>query len=274
MPELPEVQTVVNDLQKLAGDTITGFWTDWKRAIDSISPALLEKNIKGKKIVAVRRLSKFIVLDLSSKESLLLHLRMTGKILIVKGEKRKVKSKHLHHVFFLKKNGALEFHDIRKFGTIKLMPTSEVVLENFNLGVEPLDKNFTKSVLSSLLGQHKNKPLKNLLLDQTLIAGIGNIYASEILFDCKIRPDRKAGDLSEKEIMHLHKSIVKILKKAIQMRGTSVSDYRDGFGQKGSFQKVLMVYKRSGQKCKKCDTIVEKLVMSGRSTFYCPTCQK
>lgn len=278
MPELPEVQTVVNDLQKIAGDSLTGFWTDWERAIAPFSLDSLEKKIKGKKIIAVRRLSKFIVLDLSSKESLLLHLRMTGKLIINDQRSmindQKNASKHLHHKFFLKNSGVLEFHDIRKFGTIKLMPTSEVVLENFNLGADPLSHNFTASALSSLLNRHGNKPIKNLLLDQALIAGIGNIYASEILFDASILPQRKASSLSLPEITRLCISIKKILKKAIKMRGTSVSDYRDVNGKKGSFQKVLNVYKRHGQKCKKCGTIVEKSVMSGRSTFYCPTCQQ
>lgn len=277
MPELPEVQTVVNDLQILAGDHLTGFWTNWKRALGSISPSALEKKIRDTKIITVKRLSKFIVLDLSSKESLLLHLRMTGK-LIVTGQRsmsndQKNASKHLHHVFCLKKNGALEFHDIRKFGTIRLMPTSEVVLKKFNLGMDPLAKNFTISALSKILIKHRNKPIKNLLLDQTLISGIGNIYASEILFSSKIKPNKKAGDLNIKEIESIHQNIKKILQKAIRLRGTSVSDYRDGNGKKGSFQKVLTVYKRNGQKCKVCGTIVRKSVMSGRSTFHCPACQ-
>lgn len=278
MPELPEVQTVVNDLQRITGDTITGFHTDWKRAISTISPAVLEKKIKGKKIISVRRLSKFIVLDLSSKESLLLHLRMTGKLLLNAQvsmiNDQKNANKHLHHKFFLKNNKILEFHDIRKFGTIKLVPTSEVALENFNLGVEPLSHDFNASTLSSLLTRRGNKPIKNLLLDQTLIAGIGNIYASEILFDSKIAPSKKAGDLNVKEIKCLHKSIKKILKKAIKMRGTSVSDYRDGNGKKGSFQKVLRVYKKHGQKCVRCGTIIAKSIIGQRSTFYCPRCQK
>lgn len=277
MPELPEVQTVVNDLQILAGDHLTGFWTNWKRALGSMSPSALEKKIKDTKIIAVRRMSKFIVLDLSSKESLLLHLRMTGKLILNDQgsmiNDQKNANKHLHHKFFLKNRGALEFHDIRKFGTIKLLPTSEVVLKNFNLGMDPLAKNFTTSALSKIFTEHRNKPIKNLLLDQTLISGIGNIYASEILFDSKIKPSKKAGDLNVGEIKSLHESIKKILQKAISLRGTSVSDYRDGNGKKGSFQKVLMVYKRNGQKCKVCGTIVEKSVMSGRSTFYCPACQ-
>jgi len=304
MPELPEVQTVVNDLQRITGDTITGFHTDWKRAISTISPAVLEKKITGKKIISVRRLSKFIVLDLSSRESLLLHLRMTGQLLInnkckntsklikpplvcrpefISGSRGMLKqvqhdntpyTKHLHHIFYLKKNGSLEFHDIRKFGTISLRPTSEIIPENFKLGIDPFDNNFTASHLSELLRMRPGKPIKDLLLDQSLISGIGNIYASEMLFDCKILPSKKAAMLSTQEIKGLYKSIKKILNKAIRMRGTSVSDYRDGNGKKGSFQKVLRVYKKHGQKCVICGTIIAKSIIGQRSTFYCPKCQK
>jgi formamidopyrimidine-DNA glycosylase len=272
MPELPEVQTVTNDLQILTGDIITGFWTNWPRAISTISPATLEKKIKGKKIKSICRLSKFIVLNLNSEESLLIHLRMTGKLL-VKSEKLKVKNKHLHHVFYLKKHGALEFHDIRKFATIKIVPTSEVKLENFKLGMDPLDKKFTPAYLKEIMAKRPNKSIKSLLLDQEMLSGIGNIYASEILFNAGILPDRKAVSLSSPEISTLCKSIKKILIKAIQMRGTSVSDYRDGNGKKGSFQKVLKVYKKHGQKCHYCATMIEKSVIGQRSTFYCPTCQ-
>ena len=297
MPELPEVQTVVNDLQKLAGDTITGFWTNWKRAFNPMSAALLEKKIKGKKIVAVKRLSKFIVLDLSSKESLLLHLRMTGKLIVneqqtinnnqqnvkqksdkevleAKSYELKANHKHLHHIFYLKKHGALEFHDIRKFGTIDIRPTSEIVPKKFKLGIDPFDKNFSAKYFARMIQSRPKKPIKDLLLDQGLISGIGNIYASEILFDCKILPNRKALSLSGDEIKKLHESVKKILKKAIRMRGTSISDYRDGNGKKGSFQKVLKVYKKHGQECVKCGTIIAKSIIGQRSTFYCPACQK
>lgn len=199
---------------------------------------------------------------------------MTGQ-LIVQIKKLKVKSKHVHHVFYLKKNGALEFHDIRKFGTIALLPTDKIsTYEKITvLGIDALDQKLNSEKLSELLGKNPGKQIKDFLMRQDYISGIGNIYASEILFDAKILPTRLCKNITPNETGILISSTKKILRKAIRMRGTSVSDYRDSQGQKGTFQNVLKVYKKNGQKCKICGTIIEKIIIGQRSTFYCPKCQ-
>lgn len=298
VPELPEVQTVVNDLAaKITGDQITGFWTAWPRAIsvqikekdlDLISFA---KKIKGQKILKIRRIGKYTVFSLTDDLFLLFHLRMTGQLIIkpqIQNQKSKQKSfskiaqelnkldKHVHHVFLLKKNGFLIFRDVRKFGTINLL-SAEAFL-GFKglsqLGLDPMEKSFSLINFKKILQRKEKNVLKDILLNQSLISGIGNIYASEILFDAKLSPYRKANALSEAQINSLYLSIKKILRKAIRMRGTSVSDYRDSAGLKGSFQHVLRVYKKSGIACQKCATIIKKSVISQRSTFFCPKCQK
>ncbi|MEI7890504.1 MAG: DNA-formamidopyrimidine glycosylase [bacterium] len=271
MPELPEVQTVVNDLQIILGDTIISFWSDFEKAIKSKD---FEKNILGKKIIDIKRISKNIVLELENNSHLMIHLKMTGKILTNKNFKpARTSEKHLHHVFYLKKNGVLEFHDIRKFATLELL-TNEKLLEIVaSKGMDPFSADFDLANFEKIVASRKNKNVKSLLMDQKAISGIGNIYASEIPFSAKINPLRKNSTLTKKEIAALYNSTIKILTKAILLRGTSISDYRDANGKRGSFQNELMVYGKVGDKCKKCDTIIQKAIVEQRSTFYCPTCQ-
>lgn len=278
MPELPEVQTIISDLQQLTGDSITGFWTDWKNALKHsdgkvFSCASFQKSIVGKKILSVKRHGKFIFINLSEKTTLLIHLRMTGQLLVRKtppivSDKY---ASHVHHVFFLKKHGELAFSDVRKFATITLFHEGEQPRSIAHLGIDALDGALTVSELAKIVATKKD--IKSLLMDQTRIAGIGNIYASEILHNAAIHPAKKASSLEKEEIETLHKEIRRVLTKAIQLRGTSVSDYRDSAGKKGGFQKVLKVYKRHGQRCKRCDTIIQKTIIGQRSTFHCPRCQ-
>ncbi|KKW07355.1 MAG: Formamidopyrimidine-DNA glycosylase [Candidatus Moranbacteria bacterium GW2011_GWE1_49_15] len=267
MPELPEVQTIVNDLKKaLPGKKIVSFESGFEKAIKGISLSLFKKNVVGKKITGIERTGKNILIYLDDNETILVHLKMTGQ-LISQDTKPKIQdaNKHLHH---------LCFYDIRKFGTLSLIETSQLKDKFSKLGTDPLSKEFSLEKLKGLLKKAPNKPVKALLMEQGLISGIGNIYASEILFDAKIDPRKKSSSLKNKEVEKLLESIKKILKKAILMRGTSVSDYRDASGKKGSFQDVLKVYKKDGQKCPTCDTIIEKSIIGQRSTFFCPKCQK
>jgi len=275
MPELPEVQTIVNDLKKaLPGKKIVSFESGFEKAIKGISLSLFKKNVVGKKITGIERTGKNILIYLDDNETILVHLKMTGQ-LISQDTKPKIQdaNKHLHHCFILDK-GSLCFYDIRKFGTLSLIETSQLKDKFSKLGTDPLSKEFSLEKLKGLLKKAPNKPVKALLMEQGLISGIGNIYASEILFDAKIDPRKKSSSLKNKEVEKLLESIKKILKKAILMRGTSVSDYRDASGKKGSFQDVLKVYKKDGQKCPTCDTIIEKSIIGQRSTFFCPKCQK
>lgn len=287
VPELPEVQTIVNDLQILTGDSITGFWSDWEKALrfenKKSTKKEFEKILKGKKIKEIKRYGKSILINFSSNVSAVVHLRMTGQLLLklqVESYKLQAKfqqdkyTKHIHHVFYLKKNKMLAFSDIRKFGVITITKTNDLHLTSKTRGIDPFDQHFNGKKLEEVLLKRKKSKIKEILMDQSLISGIGNIYASEILFDAKINPSRIASSLHKNEILALTKSIVKILEKAIKFRGTSFSDYRDSSGKKGRFQNILKVYKKAGQKCKRCDTIVKKVIIGQRSTFYCPKCQK
>ena len=269
MPELPEVQTIVNDLQTLTGDAITGFSSDFKKAIksDDFEKAIIKGKIKG-----VLRLGKNIIIELDSKKFIIVHLKMTGK-LILNSQKKTNNEKHLHHIFYLKKNGSLEFHDIRKFATLELVDENKLIELRNAKGIDPFSPSFTVEKFTEIIDSKKNKVIKSFLMDQTAISGIGNIYASEIPFDAGLNPLRSVSGLDENEIKKLFKSIIKILQRAISLRGTSFSDYRDASGHKGGFQNHLRVYGKAGKKCSQCDTIIEKSIVQQRSTFYCPTCQ-
>ena len=202
---------------------------------------------------------------------------MTGKMVLNNNRSLKdndlAKEKHLHHIFYLKKNGSLEFHDIRKFATLDLITSKDVESLIQSKGMDPFDSNFTLTAFNEIILSKKNKNIKSILMDQSLISGIGNIYASEIPYDSKLNPLRKIENLTKNEIVLLYKSTIKILTKAIKLRGTSISDYRDGFGKRGSFQNHLKVYGKAGKNCAKCDTIIVKNIVEQRSTFHCPTCQ-
>jgi formamidopyrimidine-DNA glycosylase len=284
MPELPEVQTIVSDLEILVGQQFVDFFSSVPKAIKNISAANFTQEIIGQKIKNVSRLGKIILIRLDNNKTIAIHLKMTGKLIIVERKawnverekntmarsqvlKNKLATvdreprtipKHLHHIFFLK-NKVLKFYDVRKFATISLLDDSDLVTIKNNYGLDPITG--------------KTRQIKEVLMNNALILGIGNIYASEILFDARILPNLKTNLLTKKEIAQLHKSITKILTKAIRLRGTSISDYRDANDKSGSFQKYLYVYRRNGQKCKKCATIISRSVIGQRSTFFCAKCQ-
>ncbi|MDD3498407.1 MAG: bifunctional DNA-formamidopyrimidine glycosylase/DNA-(apurinic or apyrimidinic site) lyase [Candidatus Moranbacteria bacterium] len=296
MPELPEVQTIVDDLNnKIRGDMVVDFWSEWPKALKDKSLKAFKKEIAGRKILGARRIGKNILVDLSGKKTLYIHLKMTGHLL-VKSKKLKVKSggknyfddrvnQYVHHVFYLKTQSAqrrtkydktLEFSDLRKFGKIILANTDKIkdLPEIKSLGADAMSREFNLKKFREILEKKAKSPIGIVLMDQSVIAGIGNIYRSEILFDAKMNPHKLSEKISEKEIKILHKSIKKILKKAIKMRGTSDSDYRDTSGAPGEFHKALKVYRKNGQKCKKCGNMIKRIKMGQRSVFYCPDCQK
>ena len=296
MPELPEVQTIVSDLnKKIKGDTITGFWSDWGKSIRGKTVGDFTKKIKNKKILGARRIGKNIFLDLSGGKTLYLHLKMTGHLLVKKQETKDKEQKnhklqnsknenyffdrvnqYIRHKFYLKSGKTLEFSDLRKFGKIVLDDRQIVnnLKEIKSLGIDALNPKFTFRKFQEIL---KNKPKAKigiLLMDQNLIAGIGNIYRSEILFQAGILPERAVKSISQEDLHKIYDAIIKILKKAVKMRGTSDSDYRDTAGAPGFFQNFLKVYNREGQKCKKCDTIIQRRMLGQRSVFICAKCQK
>lgn len=306
MPELPEVQTVVDDLnKKIKGSSVVDFWTDWGKSIKN-PIAFFKKKIKNRKIIEVKRRAKNILVYLDDGQIMLIHLKMTGHLLIkseirnlkfeinLKSKKNKSKTEkkdnyfddrvnqYVHHVWTLKKGKQeimLEFSDLRKFGKIELFKNEELLLRDKNfamLGEEPLDEKFDLKKLEELSKKKSKMSVRNFLMDQKIIVGIGNIYVSEIMFEAGIHPERTMESLSKKEIKDLLVFTKKILKKAIELRGTSDSDYRDTDGAPGGFQKVLKVYNREKQKCKKrgCVGIIERAKFNQRSAYWCPKCQK
>ena len=281
MPELPEVQTIVSDLQSIVGDKITDFKTYWPKALQNISTKKFSSAIKNRKIKSIERFGKYAIINLEKNLAIVIHLRMTGKLLIstqvASGKDQGLKEKHIRHVFYLRaasrKPKTVLFSDVRKFATISLYDKKDLMNLKNKLGIEPLGKDYTPENFSDAIAKKPHKEIKDVLMDQTVIAGIGNIYASEILFEAKISPHRKVKDLSREEIRSIYKFSMKVLKKAVKLRGTSVSDYRDASGSRGKFQHRLSVYKKHGQQCKKCDTIIEKSTIGQRSAFYCPKCQ-
>lgn len=302
MPELPEVQTIVNDLnRKIVGEKIADFESEWKK---NVRPSFIKfrKEIIGAKVVGVRRIGKQIIIDLNppatarhkragNDKSVLIHLKMSGhllyKELTADSKQPKVKpikesyfdervNQYIRHKFIFESGNVLDFSDLRKFGWLGVVKTKDVenTKEIQKLGIDALDPSFTLKMFEEILNKKQKSIIGVLLLDQSLIAGIGNIYRSEILFDSFVLPKRKVSSLSKQEIKRIFNSIKNILKKAVKMRGTSDSDYRDTEGKMGGFQKVLMVYNREGELCKLCNNKIIREKIGQRSIFYCPVCQK
>jgi len=292
MPELPEVQTIVNDLnRKIKGRVIVGFRSDWPKGIKSPFFAF-KKGIAGRKILMVERKGKNLLFFLDGGLVMLVHLKLTGHLLVKKIAAKnggnnyfsERVNQYVHHVWQLAggKNGkpdlTLEFSDLRKFGKIKLIKESELEKEEDlkKLGIDPLSSGFSVDKFREILKKRKNWPIRKILLEQSEIAGIGNIYASEILFDAGISPKRSAEKIFPEEAKEIHHSIIAILKKSLKLRGTSDSDYRDTDGAPGGFQKVLKVYGREKKRCLRrgCSGIVRREKVAQRSSFWCPECQR
>lgn len=287
MPELPEVETVVRDLnQKIKGDMVVGFESFWPKALKNVSLGKFQKEIAKRKVLKAHRIGKNIFIDLSGGKTVYLHLKMTGHLLI----KSKIKNdffqdkvnQYIRHVFYLKdeKGGekTLEFSDLRKFGKIVWVETGKMkdLPEIKSLGVDAVSVKFTLKLWQEILEKKKKMAIGKILMEQNLMAGIGNIYRAEILFLSKINPWRLAEELKEAEKKVIFVAIKKILNLAIKLRGTSDSDYRDTFGAPGGFQKILKVYGREKEKCqrKKCHGIIKREKMAQRSVFWCAKCQK
>lgn len=271
MPELPEVETIKRGLAKLiVGKKVLDIETD---SVKQIRPSLevVKKAIVGASIKKIERRAKVLQIFLSNGKILIIHLKLTGRLLV--REKGTARDKWQHVTFILSGNKELRFTDLRKFGWVKLLRDKkelEEILAEF--GPEPLDdldlKEFRAIVTSS------SWVIKVLLMDQKKIAGIGNIYANEALFLARIYPGRKANDLKGNEVKKLFEAIEKVLKAGIKYRGASDQYYLDALGHKGSYQDHFLVYGRAGKKCLKCDEKIKKIRLGGRSTYYCPKHQK
>jgi len=275
MPELPEVQTVVNDLKEagIVGNLIVGSQVFWKRTIDGTTPEAFGKRIKGKSILSIWRRGKFIGLDLNAGLYLLIHLRMTGRLLLVSADVPR--TKHEHVVLKLDDQRQLRMHDTRKFGRFYLV--SDPAIITGRLGPEPLAPDFKFKILSVRLGS-RNRQIKPLLLDQNFIAGIGNIYADEALWEAKIHPQRISSSLKTNEVKALYKAIPKVLKQGLRNMGTTLGSGRNNFysiaGHKGRNRDQLKVFRRQGLPCPRCKALIERILVGQRSTFICIYCQK
>jgi formamidopyrimidine-DNA glycosylase len=283
MPELPEVQTVVSQIdRKISGKTIEKVWSDWKKKILTPFP-VFSRNIRGATVQGARRLGKHIVIDLDNGFSIVAHLKMTGHFLVKNTENRESDAftkdpinGYIHHIFTFTDGTTLEFSDMRKFGWLRAMPTSEVedLKSIATLGIDALSRKLTPKLFQELLMKRAKRSVGAVLLEQERIAGIGNIYRSEALFLAHILPMRHIETLTRSEWQELLPVIKKVLRHAVKLRGTSDGDFRDTDGLQGRFKRVLYVYGRTGKPCKKCGTIIERKKIGSRSVFFCPQCQK
>jgi len=274
MPELPEVETTVKGLQKVLNRIFVYVWTDSPKLIKKPGFNQFEKEIKNKKIKRIWRRGKNIIFELSDGYSLLVHQKLTGHFLYDKWKKDKVND-YIHLKFFLDNGKVLALSDLRKFAKVELWKTEELLNsgEFRKLGPEPLDRSFTFEKFKNLLINKKAK-IKQILMDQNIIAGIGNIYSDEILWRAKVHPFESGAELSEKELRDIYKYIKPVLNQAIKLKGTSVSDYRDIKGEEGRFKKLIKVYQKENEKCSRCGTKIKRKKMGGRSAHFCPFCQK
>lgn len=282
MPELPEVETVRQGLQKfLAGQTFDKVEVFTKKLRWQL-PESLEESLTDRSIRSIDRRGKYLLLEVSDGNYFIAHLGMSGSfgIFSIHGMPTydpKERNKHDHLVFHLKNGTIITYHDPRKFGMMDLIPGSE--LTNYprlkNLGVEPLGNGFDENYLGDHL-KKRASPVKNFLLDQKIIAGIGNIYASEALWRAKISPKRKANMITRKSVGNLVIAIREVLKDAIKSGGSTLRNYRSVAGNLGYFQHQFCVYDQEGKPCRtpECKGQIKRIVQTGRSTFYCPFCQK
>lgn len=273
MPEKPEVITVVNSLKPLLlGRIIKQCNVYWDNIIAYPVTDQFRKEVIDQKINDITTRGKFIVMVLDEYK-LLIHLRMEGKFFFRK--KTDPLNKHEHVEFILDNDTSFRFHDVRKFGKMYLLDKNgaDSVKPLCDIGYEYYDDNLTKEYLYEKI--HKKKlPIKTVLLDQSIIAGIGNIYDDEILFMSRIHPLRKACDIEIDECNDIIKNTKIILEKAIKLGGTTIKSFTSSEGVHGLFQNELLVHSKLGESCPVCGNIIEKIKVGGRGTYYCPKCQK
>jgi formamidopyrimidine-DNA glycosylase len=269
MPELPEVETTVRALRRpLVGQVITGVHNTWPGHIAMPTLPEMQDRIYGRRIEAISRRAKYLVFHLNNEETLIVHLKMTGHLFVTQADDPL--DKHTHTVFTLASGQELRFRDARKFGRVYLLHDPQVIFDK--LGPEPLAASFTVKCLRQRLNG-RSRTLKPLLLDQSFVAGVGNIYADEALFYAGLHPQRRANSLTADEIQALHAAIQKVLQLGIEREGASISTYIKPDGSKGEMQDAVAVYNRTGMPCYQCANPIQRIVLGGRSTHFCPHCQ-
>lgn len=286
MPELPEVETIKLGLShKIIGLRL--------KKVEVLSPKSLigdHKRIEGKKIKEVWRRAKMLGVDLEGNLTLLFHLKMTGQVIYDDGKRLvgghptldmrdEMPNSHTRVVFSFSDGSRLYFNDQRRFGWIKVIDNGERApegaVDNFfkNLGPEPLEKGFTWQILKTNLLKHKSMSVKAAIMDQKVVSGVGNIYASEACFDAKLDPRKKVGDLGDKEFKALHKGVIRVIKKGIKYGGSTRAHFVDAEGHKGYFLDYAFVYGKDKHPCKVCKSEIKKIQLGGRGTYFCAKCQ-
>ncbi len=274
MPELPEVETVVRGLQAaLPGRRILDVRLGKTDFIED--PAALERELPGSRIGGVRRHGKFIVVDLekssgsAAASSLLIHLGMTGQILVCPPDARI--APHTHVFFGLDDGREFRYVDIRRFGKMRMIPSGSPQPALEKLGLDPLEA--TEAQFFALVRSRRAR-IKALLLDQSVLRGMGNIYTDESLWRARIHPTRLGANLKDVELRRLYRAVRDVLNEAIRLRGSSISDYVDSEGRRGEFQLRHRVYQRLGKKCFRCGALIRRAIVAGRSSYFCPVCQR
>ncbi len=288
MPELPEVEVVKRSIEKIIHNlSIKNIIIRNKNLRYKVDTKKL-KNLINTKVLLVKRRSKYILINLDNKQSILLHLGMSGKINIINPMNKKIRSsfyydltknldKHNHLIFEFKNNYKLVYNDVRKFGFLKVIKTNKL-LQNKHLkilGPEPLSKNFNFKYFKSKI-KGKKQTIKDCLMSQKFVSGLGNIYVNEVLFFSKVNPFTKSEKLTDKQIVNIIINTKIILKKAIKKGGSSIMNFKDAEGNLGKFQDFFRVYGKNNKLCSnlKCKGVIKKIRISNRSTFFCNICQK
>ena len=275
MPELPETETIARDLDReVSGRTIVTAKATKPDVLRGISARALASRLRDAAIEHVWRRAKLIVLDLSTSDRLVIQPRFTGALLIDAGQLPPQERRYSTIQLSLDDGRTLHYRDIRRLGTVSLMPPDEFTRYTARLGVEPLDSAFTAEHLSALV-RRARRPIKSVLMDQRSLAGVGNIYANEALWRAGIDPSRVATTLDRRESAQLRDALVGVLTESIAHRGTSFRDYRDARGERGGFAEHLAVYGRAGEPCLRCGAaLVGTHAIDGRMTVLCARCQK
>ncbi|MDO1605614.1 DNA-formamidopyrimidine glycosylase [Lactobacillus sp. YT155] len=273
MPEMPEVETVRRGLVELVkGKTIEHVEVRYAPIIDDDSQ-MFQTLLSDAKIIDIRRRAKFLIFDFDNGYSMISHLRMEGKYQV--RDNIDDFDKHVHIIFHFTDGSMLGYRDVRKFGRMKLVKTSEVLANKSltKLGPEPLSPEFNFENIYPRIMRHK-KSIKTVLLDQSVVSGLGNIYVDEVLWMSKIHPETSANKLTKKDVQNIIDASNEEIKTAIEAGGTTIRSYVDSRGNSGTFQLMLHAYDQEGQPCERCQTIIEKIKVGGRGTHFCPNCQK
>ncbi len=287
MPELPEVETLKRQLQVIRGKTVLRSEVDWAKMVKPLSVKEFQKRIKGQTIAGITRRAKVLLVDLVGPLTLAIHLKMTGQLIYVPKQGKLVfgghpqaeglkdlPNKFTHLILFFTDGSKLFFNDVRKFGWAKLINDDQYRQLVAGFGMEPLESRFSLEHFKSILNRYPKRNIKMVLMDQKMVAGVGNIYADETCFCAGVLPNRSVKSLKATEIQKLYDCVIAILKLGIEKKGTSSANYVQLSGQPGGMVPHLKVYGRKGQKCKRCRGIIQRITLNQRGTHFCPVCQE